>query len=74
MAAAMFAFREPEALARLLSGARVSLTGGPVSIPFAPVPDVAADMVVVDWQLVAEQIVSDLISRKAFNRAETTVF
>jgi hypothetical protein len=74
MAAAMFAFRAPEALAKLMSRARVSLTGGPVSIPFAQVPDVAADLVVVDWQLVAEQIVSDLINRKAFDRAETTVF
>jgi ribosomal protein S3 len=55
-----------------MSHARVSLTGAPASIPFAQVPDVAADLVVVDWQLVAEQIVSDLISRIAFNRAETT--
>ena len=70
----MFAFRAPEALAKLMSRARVALTGGPVSIPFAQVPDVAADLVVVDWQLVAEQIVSDFISRKAFNRAETTLF
>jgi len=74
LAAAMFAFRAPEALANLMSRARVALTGGPVSIPFARVPDVAADLVVVDWQLVAEQIVGDFISRKAFDRAETTVF
>jgi len=74
MAAAMFAFRAPEALVRLMSHARVALTGGPVSIAFAQVPDVAADLVVVDWQLVAEQIVSDLINRKAFERAATTVF
>ena len=57
-----------------MSRARVALTGGPVSIPFAQIPDVAADLVVVDWQLVAEQIVSDLTNRKAFDRAETTVF
>jgi hypothetical protein len=74
LAAAMFAFRAPEALAKLMSRARVALTGGPVSIPFAKVPDVAADLVVVDWQLVAEQIVSDLIDRKALDRAQTTVF
>jgi hypothetical protein len=74
MAAAMFAFRAPEALAKLMSRARVALTGGPASFPFAQVPDVAADLVVVDWQLVAERIVSDFISRKAFNGAETTVF
>ena len=74
MAAALFAFRRPQALARLMSRARVALTGGALSIPFAQIPDVAADLVVVDWQLVAEQIVSDLINRKAFDRAETTVF
>ena len=73
-AAAMFAFRAPEALGKLMSRARVALTGGPASFPFAQVPDVAADLLVVDWQLVAERIVSDLINRKAFNRAETTVF
>ena len=74
MAAALFAFRTPETLAKLMGRARVALTGGPVSIPFAQIPDVAADLVVVDWQLVAEQIVSDLTNRKAFDRAETTVF
>ena len=74
MAAAIYACRAPEALANLMFRARVALTGGPMNIPFAQVPDVAADLVVVDWQLVAEQIVTDLISRKAFDRAEATVF
>jgi hypothetical protein len=74
LAAALFAFRALEAVAKLMSQARVALTGGPMSIPFAQVPDVTADLVVVDWQLVAEQIVSDLINHKAFDRAETTVF
>lgn len=73
-AAALFAFRAPDALSKLMSRARVLLSGGPVSFPFAQVPDVVADLVVVDWQLVAEQIVGELINRKAFNRAETTVF
>lgn len=72
LAAAFFAFRAPHALAELMMRVRVALTGGPVSIPFAQVPDVVADLVVVDWQLVAEQIVSDLISRRAFDRTETT--
>jgi hypothetical protein len=74
LAAAMFAFRVPGRFAELTSRSSVALTGGPVSIPFAQVPDVAADLVIVDWQLVAEQIVKDLISRKAFDRGETTVF
>ena len=73
-AAAMFAFRVPGALGKLMGRARVLMTGGPASFPFAQVPDVVADLVVVDWQLVAEQIVRDLISRIAFDRAETTVF
>ena len=38
------------------------------------VPDVTADLVVLDWQLVTEQIVNDLINRKSFNGTETTVF
>lgn len=74
MAAALFGFRAPEGLAKLMSRARVALTGGPVSIPFAQIPDAVADLVVVDWQLVAEQIVGDLINRKAFDRVETTLF
>lgn len=73
-AAAMCAFRAPEKLAELMGRARVALTGGAVRIPFTDVPDVSADLVAVDWQLVAEQIVSDLISRAAFDRRETTVF
>lgn len=73
-AAAMCAFRAPEKLAELMGRCRVALTGGPVSLPFTEPPDVLADLVLVDWQLVAEKIVSDLISREAFDRRETTVF
>jgi hypothetical protein len=73
-AAALFAFRAPEAFAKLMTRSRVAMSGGPSSFPFAQVPDVVADLVVVDWQLVAEQIVNDLISRKAFNGGETTAF
>ena len=73
-AAAMCAFRAPEKLAELMARARVALTGGPVSLAFTQVPDVSADVVMVDWQLVAEQIVSDLLNRNAFDRRETTVF
>ena len=70
----MCAFRAPGRLAELMRRARVALTGGPVSIPFGQVPDVKADLVLMDWQHVAEQIASDLVTRKAFNRTETTVF
>jgi hypothetical protein len=73
-AASMFAFREPEGLMRLANSCYVAFTGGPPSIPFAQIHDVHADLVIVDWQLVAEKIVSDLVSKKAFARTETTVF
>lgn len=73
-AAALFAFRAPEALAKLTARSRVALTGGPASFPFAQVSDVTADVVVLDWQLVAEQIVDDLLNRKSCSRAETTIF
>ena len=73
-AAALFAFRAPEALAKLMTRSRVALTGVRASFPFRQVPDVTADLVVLDWQFVAEQIVNDLINRKSFNGAETTVF
>src|SRR2546421_1353992 len=73
-AATMFAFREPEGLMELANSCHVAFTGGPPSIPFARIGDVHAELVIVDWQLVAEKVVSDLISRKAFARNETTVF
>ncbi len=73
-AASMFAFREPEGLMQLAERCHVAFSGGPPCIPFARVHEVHTDLVIVDWQLVAEKIVSDLISKKAFARSETTVF
>ncbi len=73
-AASMFAFREPEGLMQLANNCHIAFTGGPPSIAFAQVHDVHVELVIVDWQLVAEKIVSDLISKKAFERAEATVF
>jgi catechol 2,3-dioxygenase-like lactoylglutathione lyase family enzyme len=72
-AAAFFAFRAPEDLFKLSNRCRVAFTGGPVSIPFAPLPEVRVDLVVVDWQLVAEQIVTDLVRGTAFDQVQTTV-
>ena len=71
-AAAMCAFRAPESLARLMNRSRVMLSGGCLSFPFTHVPEAVADVVVVDWQLVAEQIASDLIGGNAFHRGEST--
>lgn len=72
--ASLVAFRAPEALMKLMRHCRVALSGGPPGIPFAPVLDVPVDLVLVDWQLIAEQIVTDLISKKAFDPAQITVF
>jgi hypothetical protein len=73
-AASMFAFREPEGLMQLANSCHIAFTGGPPSIAFAQVHDVHVELVIVDWQLVAEKIVTDLISKKTFERAEITVF
>jgi hypothetical protein len=73
-AASIFAFRAPEALMDLMARCRVAFTGGPPSIAFTKIREVPGDFVVVDWQLMAEQIVSDLISKSALDRAELTVF
>lgn len=72
--ASVFAFRAPEALMTAMNRCRVAFTGGPPTVPFAPLIDVPADLVLVDWQLIAEQIVSDLISKDAFDRGETRAF
>ncbi len=73
-AAALLAFRAPEMLTQLMRQTRIAFTGGPPSFVFSSVPDVPGDIVAVDWQLIAEQLVNDLISRKAFDRKQTTVF
>jgi hypothetical protein len=72
--ASRFCFRAPDAVAELLKMQRVALINGPVSMPFARVPDVQVDLVTVDWQLVAEQIVDDLIDQTAFQDGGPTYF
>jgi hypothetical protein len=72
--ASMIAFRAPEALMNAMSRCRVAFTGGPPSIVFAQALEVPMDLVLVDWQLIAEQVVNDLISKCAFERGEITVF
>jgi DNA-binding transcriptional regulator YhcF (GntR family) len=72
--ASKFCFRAPDAVAELLQTQRVALINGPVSMPFARVPDVQVDLVTVDWQRVAEQIVDDLIDQEAFQKPGPTIF
>jgi hypothetical protein len=72
--AAKLCFRAPDEVAELLRGQRVAFLNGPVSMPFAKVPDARVDLALVDWQLVAQEIVSDLISQEAFHQTGPTVF
>jgi len=72
--ASKFCFRCPDVVTELLQERRVAFVSGPVSMPFAKVPDVRVDLVTVDWQLVAERIVDDLITQEAFKIAGATVF
>lgn len=72
--AARFCLRSPSAVTELLRRHRVALINGPVSMPFAKVPDVRVDLVIVDWQLVAEEIVNDLITQEAFRVSGPTIF
>lgn len=72
--ASRFCFRAPYAVAELLQAHRVAFLNGPVSMPFARVPEVKVDLVTVDWQKLGEQIVDDLISQEAFQDSGPTVF
>jgi hypothetical protein len=67
-------FRRPTAVTNLLRSKRVAFLEGPVNMPFARLPDDDVDLVTVDWQVVAEQIVDDLISQRAFRKSASTVF
>jgi hypothetical protein len=72
--ASRFCFRSPSGVIELLKTHRVAFIDGPVGMPFARVPDVAVDLITVDWQLVAERIVNDLITQDAFLEPGPTVF
>src|SRR5688572_26900057 len=72
--ASKFCFRAPGAVADLLQSHRVAFLNGPVSMPFARVPEIKVDLVMVDWQEVARTIVDDLISQEAFQLLGPTTF
>lgn len=72
--AAFLCFRSPEAITDLLTNRRVALIDGPVNMPFAKIPDARVDLITVNWQLVAEAIVDDLITQEAFKRLGPTIF
>jgi hypothetical protein len=72
--ASKLCFRVPNQVIQLLASQRVAFANGPVSLPFANVPYVQVDLVVVDWQWVAEQITNDLVSQNAFQFSGPTTF
>jgi hypothetical protein len=72
--ASMFSFRVPSAMTELIRTHRVGLIGGPVNMPFAKLPDVRVDLITFDWQLIAERIVSDLITQEAFQESVPVIF
>jgi hypothetical protein len=72
--ASMFAFRNPGQIVDLLEAQRVAFIDGPIDMPFAKIPNVPVDLVTVNWQLVAESIVNDLITREAYDRNRNTTF
>ena len=72
--ASMFAFRNPTELTDLLAARRTALVDGPIDMPFCKIPDVFVDVVTVNWQVLAESVVNDLITREAFERNRYTTF
>jgi hypothetical protein len=72
--ASKLAFRAPKALSTLLHARRVAFLNGPITMPFAKVPEARVDLVLVDWQAVTEQIVDDLITQEAFRSSPATTF
>jgi len=53
----------------------VALVDGPVSSPFGRFPaDARAELVYVDWRMVAERLVTDLIRRESASEGSAIVF
>jgi hypothetical protein len=73
-AASFFLMRAPEGFNRMLCNCRVALLDGPVSMPLTPRSEASLDLVVVDWQDVAERLAADILSRKAFTKREPVMF
>jgi hypothetical protein len=73
-AASMSAFRAPEIVSKIFARCRVALVAGAVNMPFATVPNVNVDLVVIDWLAIAKRIVKDLISQRSFDGARPVVF
>jgi hypothetical protein len=72
--ASRLSFRAPTTMEDLLCRRRVAFLNGPVTMPFAHVPSAQVDLVIADWQWIAEQIANDLVSQNAFSLPGPTIF
>jgi hypothetical protein len=73
-AASLCLMRAPQAFKRMLVNYRVGLLDGPVSMPHTPRIDAPVDLVVVNWQKVAERIADDILAQEAFDCHEPVIF
>lgn len=72
--AEMIALRAPEHLFRLMEKQRVLLAQGPLTFLHNSIPVVKADTIWVDWKLVANRIVHDLLEDRVPSATSPTVF
>jgi hypothetical protein len=70
-AASLFAFRAPDRLIALMNRRRVALVDGPLSLPFANDRAARVDLVMADWQAVANRIADELLRGDVFLRGST---
>ncbi|HEV2803330.1 MAG TPA: helix-turn-helix domain-containing protein [Chthoniobacterales bacterium] len=73
-AASLCLMRAPEAMSRILSQGRVGLVEGPVSMPLTPRIDGPVDLVVVNWQRLAQRIADDILGRETFDCHQPVIF
>jgi uncharacterized protein YccT (UPF0319 family) len=66
--------RSPQQTQRLLDSCRVALFDGPIAAPLTQTPDSAVDLVIVDWQAVAEQLRQNLSARSLSGSGEQIIF
>lgn len=70
----MFAFRNAQELAEVIKTQRIAFVDGPFDMFFSKMPEMPVDLVMINWRGVVDSIVSDLITREAFDRNRHTTF
>ncbi|HEY3600365.1 MAG TPA: hypothetical protein VGK72_00245, partial [Chthoniobacterales bacterium] len=61
-AASFLALHQPESLAALTKERRTALVEGPVNVWFGAISGGPVDLISLDWERIADQIIADLIS------------